>query len=80
MIRMMTFLLLLTLSAAAQVELQRPYSVTVPGYHFEALNFRSPDGRSRIDFYFQIPFSRLHFVKDGGSFTSSYTITVRLTG
>lgn len=80
MIRTITSLLMLTLSATAQVELQRPYSATVPRFYFQALNFKSPDGGNRIDFYFQIPYNRLHFVKDGGGFTSSYTITVRLTG
>jgi GWxTD domain-containing protein len=78
--RAITFLFLFTLSAVAQVELQRPSSAAAPRFYFQALNFKSPDGESRIDFYSQIPYSRLHFVKDGSGFSSSYTITVRLTG
>ncbi len=70
--------LLITISASAQVELQRPYWITARHFSFQALNFKSPHDQSRIDFYFQVPYSRLYFVKTGSEFTSVYTVTVKV--
>ncbi len=70
--------LLATTLASAQVELQRPYSSHASHFFFQALNFRSPSNQSRIDYYFQVPYSQLHFIKSGNSYTAQYTITVRL--
>ncbi len=78
MIRTISSLLLFAFSVSAQVEFQRPYSVTAPQFYFDVLNFRSSIYKSRIDLYFQIPYSRLHFMRDGSDFVSSYEIRARL--
>lgn len=74
----MTSLLLFTLPVYAQVEMQRPYADTAPRFHFEILNFKSETNQSRLDFYFQIPYNRLHFVKSENEFTSTFYISLRL--
>lgn len=76
--RTIASIFLITLSASAQVELQQPYLDTAPQYYFEILNFRSQQKQSRLDFYFQIPYSCLHFIKDGNEFASTFTISIRL--
>lgn len=78
MFRTSAFLFIFALSASAQVEFQQPYLETAPRYYFEALNFKSQDKLSRVDFYFQIPYSRLHFTKEGNEFASTFTISIRL--
>lgn len=69
---------LAALSASAQVEMQRPYYNTAPHYYFQVLNFKSADSLSRMDFYFQIPHSRLHFIRTGSEFVSPFTISLRM--
>ncbi len=80
MTRAIMSLLLLALPASAQVEMQRPYSATAPHFHFEALNFKTPSSESRFDFYFQIPYSELHFIRSGNEFTAAYEINTRFVG
>lgn len=69
---------LLTLSASAQVELQEPYSYTPPHFYFDALNFKSDPDQSRIDFYLQVPYNQLQFVKSGNEFTASFEVYLQL--
>ena len=63
----------------AQVEMQQSFSYAAPHFYFEALNFRSSAGKSRLDFYFQMPNDEIQFVKYGSEFKASYEISLRLT-
>jgi GWxTD domain-containing protein len=76
---MLAFLLALTLPSFAQVEMQRSYMYALPHFYFDALNFRADSNKSRMDFYFQIPYSELEFVKYGNEYKGSYEISLQLT-
>ncbi|MGB9592142.1 MAG: hypothetical protein ACPL1K_06460, partial [Candidatus Kryptoniota bacterium] len=66
-------------TANAQVELQQSFSYSPPHFYFDALNFKSDSGGSRIDFYLQIPYNELQFVKQGNTFAASYEVNLQLT-
>ncbi len=76
--KMLFLCLLMTLPAGAQVELQRVHSYTPPHFYFDALNFKSESNRSRVDFYFQIPYSELQFLRTGNGLTASYELSLQL--
>ncbi|MCL4540101.1 MAG: GWxTD domain-containing protein [Bacteroidetes bacterium] len=76
--KMLLLCLLLTVPGWAQVELQRVHSYTPPHFFFDALNFKSDPNQSRLDFYFQIPYSELQFLKTGDKFTASYEVFLQL--
>lgn len=71
---------LLTVSALAQVEMQHSFSYTPPHFYFDALNFKADTNQSRLDFYFQIPYNELQFIKYGNEFKSSYEVFLQLMG
>ncbi len=75
---MIALCFLLTLSASAQVEMQHSFSYAPPHFYFDALNFRADTNRSRLDFYFQIPYSELQFIKYGNEFKASYEVSLQL--
>lgn len=72
-------LVLLSTGVSAQVEMQSNQSYSLPHFYFDALNFRSATSESRLDFYFQIPYNELQFVKEGNEFYSAYEIFLQLT-
>ncbi|MCL5033772.1 MAG: GWxTD domain-containing protein [Bacteroidetes bacterium] len=76
--KMLFLFLLMTLPAWAQVELQRVHSYTPPHFFFDALNFKAESNRSRLDFYFQIPYSELQFLRTGNELTASYEVSLQL--
>lgn len=71
--------LFLSFPAMAQVELQQSYSYSPPHFFFDALNFKADQDKSRLDFYFQIPYDEIQFTKRGNEFISSYEISLQLT-
>ncbi len=71
--------LLLTVPGWAQVELQRVHSYAPPHFYFDALNFKSDPDQSRLDFYLQVPYSELQFLRSGNEFTASYEVFLQLT-
>jgi len=78
--RIFCITLLMALPALAQVELQQKNSYEPPHFYFDALNFKADSGNSRLDFYFQIPYDEIQFVKSGNEFRSSYEISLQLAG
>ncbi|HUI30984.1 MAG TPA: GWxTD domain-containing protein [Candidatus Acidoferrales bacterium] len=70
--------LLLSGAAFAQVEMQQSFTYVAPHFYFDALNFKSDDGKSRMDFYFQMPYDDIQFVKAGNEFLASYEISLQL--
>ncbi len=71
--------LLTAIPVWAQVELQRVHSYSPPHFFFDALNFKSGPDQSRLDFYFQIPYNELQFLKTGNEFTASYEVFLHMT-
>ncbi len=78
MLKTLLLLCAAAMPAAAQVEMQRPYSSTAAHFYFVMLNFESPGNKSRFDFYFQVPYNRLHFTKTDNGFKSAFSISIRL--
>jgi GWxTD domain-containing protein len=76
--KVVTLCLFLSLPAIAQVEMQRSYSYAPPHFYFDALNFKSEQDKSRLDFYFQIPYNEIQFTKQGNEFDGSYEISIQL--
>lgn len=76
--RILPLCLFLSLPAIAQVEMQQSYSYGLPHFYFDALNFKADQGKSRLDFYFQIPYDEIQFTKQGNEFKSSYEISLQL--
>ncbi len=58
--------------------MQQSYSYGLPHFYFDALNFKADQGKSRLDFYFQIPYDEIQFTKQGNEFKSSYEISLQL--
>jgi GWxTD domain-containing protein len=71
-------LLILSLPAFGQVEMQQKYSYALPGFYFDALNFKGEQDKSRMDFYLQVPYSQIQFMKHGNEFEGSYEISLQL--
>ncbi len=75
----LALLLALSLPALAQVEMTETYSNTAPQFYFDALNFRTEKLESRLDFYLQVPYSELQFIKHGNEYLGSYEVSIVLT-
>jgi GWxTD domain-containing protein len=75
----LAFLMLLCLPTLAQVEMQQSYSYAGPHFYFDALSFKGVQDKSRLDFYFQIPYNELQFIKHGDRFEGSYEISLKLS-
>ena len=78
--RVFSLLLALSLPALGQVEMTESYSNTEPQFQFDALNFRTEKFGSRLDFYVQVPYGELQFIKHGNEYSSSYEVSLVLTG
>ncbi len=74
----LVFCLFLTLPAVAQVEMQEPSLNALSHFYFDALNFKADQNKSRLDFYLQVPYGEIQFIKYGNEFIGSYEITIRL--
>jgi GWxTD domain-containing protein len=61
----------------AQVENVEKKMGIVPVFYYDALNYRSTQpGKTRVDFYFEVPYKSIQFVKSENGFTAHYSITV----
>ncbi len=50
-----------------------------PGFYLDAANYKSEvEGKTRIDIYFQIPYSNLQFVKIQDKFRAKYSFTLTI--
>ncbi|MCL4538547.1 MAG: GWxTD domain-containing protein [Bacteroidetes bacterium] len=78
MFKAILILCMAAMSATAQVEMQRPYTSSAAHFYFVMLNFESPGNKSRFDFYFQVPYSKLHFTRTDNEFASAFTVSIRL--
>lgn len=76
--RILTLCLLLSLPSFAQVEMQQTYSYAPPHFYFDALNFKADQDKSRLDFYFQVPYAEIQFIKTGNEFRGSYEVSLQL--
>ncbi len=80
MIQRILFLISFFFTAGnAQVEIRKSSAFDLPEFYLDALSFSSSDSSvSRVDFYLQIPYDALQFVKDGNSFLAQYEVTINL--
>lgn len=64
--------------AAAQAEV-RPTVETTPMFFFDAISYSSekPE-KSRIDFYIQVPYEELRFVKEGDQYSAKYDVVLTI--
>lgn len=62
----------------APVSAQRsPASNYVPLFFFDAISYAAENkGKSRIDFYVQVPYEELRFVKEGDGYLARYDVTL----
>jgi GWxTD domain-containing protein len=61
----------------AQVENVEKKMGIVPVFYYDALNYRGVQpGKTRVDFYFEVPYKSIQFVKSENGFTAHYSITV----
>lgn len=77
------FMFLLLMSTAAMAQIGNPgedsKSFALPNFYMDVLANKSAQaGKTRIDFYMQVPFSSVQFVRNGDSFTASYTVTLSI--
>lgn len=75
----LVFFMLLLQSLSAQVESnysKKPYDFNAK-YYQDFLSFASDEeGKTRVDIFIQVPYTEIQFVKTGGGFRASYTVTV----
>ncbi len=69
---------LISLSLLAQVETRKPKTgFEHPEFFVDAISFSSGDSSSsRVDVYVQVPYHAVQFVKNGGTYTAKYEVTV----
>jgi GWxTD domain-containing protein len=69
--------ILLNVVLWGQTESTIKKSGIVPIFYYDALNYRSTQpGKTRLDFYFEVPYKSIQFVKSEDGFTAHYSITV----
>jgi GWxTD domain-containing protein len=63
--------------AGAQAEMKPVRVEATPMFYFDAISYSSetPE-KSRIDFYVQVPYEELRFVKDGSQYTAKYDVVL----
>lgn len=72
-------LIVLSLPLWAQKEQSREMMTQgyQPDFFYDAYNFKSTEpGRTRVDFFVEVPYEIIQFVKSGSSFTASYMVTI----
>ncbi len=73
-----SFVLLLTAVAFAQPDAGKPKDYSrEPVFYFDIYNFYSGDSsQTRVDFFLQLPFDKLSFVKAGEKFRAEYAVSI----
>jgi len=71
-------ILFASIPVLAQVEMQAQSSYANPHFYFDALCFKDGQDGSRMDFYFQIPYNEIQFIKHGNRFDGSYELSLKL--
>src|SRR3990170_1090084 len=60
-------------------ETRRPDSDFAPVFFFDAISYAADHkDKSRIDFYVQVPYEELRFVKEGEGFIARYAVTLTI--
>lgn len=62
-------------NAGAQAEMKPVQTESSVLFFFDAISYASQEaGKSRIEFYVQVPYEQLRFVKDGENFSANYDV------
>ncbi|MBK6681851.1 MAG: GWxTD domain-containing protein [Ignavibacteriales bacterium] len=72
------FMLLLTVGINAQPDQGKPQDYSrEPVFYFDIYNFYSGDSaNTKVDFFLQLPFEKLSFIKAGEKFRAEYSVSV----